>query len=71
MLGRNGVFFASKAQTRKLNQMTSGTAALKLMRQNLTVMKQSASWRYRHNLKMQIEELLALLEIIEKEITNG
>lgn len=51
--------------------MTSGTAALKLMRQNLMVMKQSASGRYRHNLKMQIEELLALLEIIEKEITNG
>jgi len=50
--------------------MTSEFAALKLMRQNLTVMKQSASGRHRHNLRMQIEELLALLEIIEKGINK-
>jgi hypothetical protein len=50
--------------------MTDGMAALKLMRQNLTVMKQSASRQYRYNLKMQIEELLALLEIMEKEVNK-
>ena len=42
-------------------------AAIKLMRQTLTTMRQAADARGRPNLKMQAEECLALLKIIEKE----
>ena len=48
--------------------MTDNTqAAIKLLRQNLSVIKQAADARGRPNLKQQAEECLALLKIIEKE----
>jgi len=42
-------------------------AAISLLRHNLEVVRTSAEQRFRHNLRMEMQEALSLLRIIEKE----